>query len=81
MSTALFFFILNMIALGGGPTFAGWLIDVFKASNDELESMRMAMTVTHLVFIPALISFLVVSKILPKDWKAAEARNLELESA
>jgi hypothetical protein len=33
------------------------------------------------VFIPALISFLVVSKILPKDWKAAEARNLELESA
>ena len=70
-----------MIALGGGPTFAGWLIDVFKANNDELESMRMAMTVTHLVFIPALISFLVVSKILPKDWKAAEARNLELESA
>ena len=30
MSTALFFFILNMIALGGGPTFTGWLIDVFK---------------------------------------------------
>tara|TARA_B100000886_G_scaffold140403_1_gene95023 strand:+ start:67 stop:1281 length:1215 start_codon:yes stop_codon:yes gene_type:complete len=30
MSTALFFFILNMIALGGGPTFAGWLIDFFK---------------------------------------------------
>ena len=29
MSTALFFFILNMIALGGGPTFAGWLMDVF----------------------------------------------------
>ena len=81
MSTALFFFILNMIALGGGPTFAGWLIDFFKASNDELESMRMAMTVTHLVFIPALISFLVVSKILPRDWKAAEERNLELDSA
>jgi MFS family permease len=80
MSTALFFFILNMIALGGGPTFAGWLIDFFKAGNDELESMRMAMTVTHLVFIPALISFLVVSKILPRDWKAAEARNLELGS-
>jgi hypothetical protein len=70
-----------MIALGGGPTFAGWLIDFFKASNDELESMRMAMTVTHLVFIPALISFLVVSKILPRDWKAAEERNLELDSA
>ena len=81
MSTALFFFILNMVALGGGPTFAGWLIDVFKADYSELEAMRMAMTVTHLVFIPALISFLVVSRILPRDWKAAEERNIKLESS
>ena len=80
MSTALFFFILNMVALGGGPTFAGWLIDVFKSDYNELEAMRMAMTVTHLVFIPALISFLVVSRILPRDWKAAETRNLQMES-
>ena len=36
MSTALFFFILNMIALGGGPTFAGWLIDFFKTDASEL---------------------------------------------
>ena len=81
MSTALFFFILNMVALGGGPTFSGWLIDVFKADYSELEAMRMAMTVTHLVFIPALISFLVVSRILPRDWKAAEERNIKLESS
>ena len=81
MSTALFFFILNMVALGGGPTFAGWLIDVFKADYNELDAMRMAMTVTHLVFIPALISFLVVSRILPRDWKAAEERNIQLESS
>ena len=81
MSTALFFFILNMVALGGGPTFAGWLIDVFKADYSELEAMRVAMTVTHLVFIPALISFLVVSRILPRDWKAAEERNIKLESS
>ena len=69
-----------MVALGGGPTFAGWLIDVFKSDYNELEAMRMAMTVTHLVFIPALISFLVVSRILPRDWKAAETRNLQMES-
>ncbi|MDA9196414.1 MFS transporter [Gammaproteobacteria bacterium] len=81
MSTALFFFILNMVALGGGPTFAGWLIDVFKADYNELDAMRMAMTVTHLVFIPALISFLVVSRILPRDWKAAEERNIQFESS
>ena len=80
MSTALFFFILNMVALGGGPTFAGWLIDVYKEAYSDLDAMRMAMTVTHLVFIPALISFLIVSRILPRDWKLAEKRNQELAS-
>ena len=81
MSTALFFFILNMVALGGGPTFAGWLIDVYKDTYSDLDAMRMAMTVTHLVFIPALISFLIVSRILPRDWKFAEKRNKELASS
>ena len=80
MSTALFFFILNMVALGGGPTFAGWLIDVYKDTYSDLDAMRMAMTVTHLVFIPALVSFLIVSRILPRDWKLAEKRNKELAS-
>jgi len=80
MSTALLFFILNMVALGGGPTFAGWLIDVYKETYSDLDAMRMAMTVTHLVFIPALISFLIVSRILPRDWKLAEKRNQELAS-
>ena len=76
MSTALFFFILNMIALGGGPTFAGWLMDVFGNNHNEIESIRYSLTVTTCVFIPSVISFLLVSKFLPKDWKAAEERNL-----
>lgn len=75
MSTALFFFILNMIALGGGPTFTGWLIDVFKQSSTDLESIRYAITVTCMMFIPSVISFLVVARVLPKDWAAAEKRN------
>ncbi len=78
MSTALFFFILNMIALGGGPTFGGWIMDLFKESFNELESVRYAMTVTSMIFIPSVISFLVVAKVLPRDWKAAEERNLKL---
>ena len=78
MSTALFFFILNAVALGGGPTFTGWLIDVFKEGNPDLESMRYAMTVTSCMFIPSIISFLVVARVLPKDWAAAEKRNEEL---
>ena len=77
MSTAIFFFILNMIALGGGPTFTGWLIDVFKENYNDLESMRYAMTVTFGIFIPSAISFFIVSRVLPRDWAAAEKRNLE----
>ena len=80
MSTALFFFILNMIALGGGPTFAGWLMDFYPAEND-LESMRYSMTITSCVFIPSVISFLIVAKVLPRDWAAAEKRNLELANS
>ena len=78
MSTALFFFILNMIALGGGPTFAGWIMDLFKEGYNELESVRYAMTVTSIFFIPSVISFLLVAKVLPRDWKVAEERNLKL---
>ena len=77
MSTALFFFIVNMIALGGGPTFTGWLIDVFKENYNDLDSMRYAMTVTFGIFIPSAISFFIVSRVLPRDWAAAEKRNLE----
>ena len=80
MSTALFFFILNMIALGGGPTFTGWLIDVFKAGSEDLEAMRYALSVTCLMFIPSIVSFLVVSRVLPNDWAAAEKRNQDLNN-
>ena len=78
MSTALFFFILNMIALGGGPTFAGWLIDFFKAGSSELVATRYAMSAVYLGLIPSIISFVIVAKILPRDWKNAELRNIEL---
>ena len=78
MSTALFFFVLNMIALGGGPTFAGWMIDVFKENYNDLDSMRYAMSLTFCIFVPSIISFLVVARKLPKDWAAAEKRNDQL---
>jgi MFS family permease len=78
MSTALFFFILNLIALGGGPTITGWMIDLFKDTSADLESTRYALTVTCLVFVPSILSFLVVARKLPKDWASAEERNLKL---
>ena len=82
MSTALFFFILNMISLGGGPTFTGWMIDVFKQGNTDITAMRYAMTVTFGMFIPSIVSFMIVARVLPNDWAAAEKRNQALaESA
>ncbi len=75
MSTALFFFILNMIALGGGPTTAGWLIDVFKETYPDLEAIRWAMTAICFVFILSILSFLMVSRFIAKDWAVAERQN------
>jgi len=54
------------------------MIDMFKANNGEVESIRYAMTVTSLVFIPSIISFLVVARKLPEDWATAEKNNLKL---
>lgn len=76
MSTALFFFVLNMIALGGGPTFAGIMIDVFLGKGEtELNATRFAMYVTFGAYFLSFIFYMMVRQTLPKDWAAAEARN------
>lgn len=76
MSTALFFFILNMIALGGGPTIAGILIDVFASDTvSQLEATRYALMSVFGAFSVAIVSFMMVSRTLPKDWADADARN------
>ena len=76
MSTALFFFILNMIALGGGPTTAGFLIDLFKGQgHDSFVATKYAMTCVCIAFFISVCFFLMVAKTLPKDWADAEARN------
>ncbi len=76
MSTALFFFILNMIALGGGPTVAGALIDVFASDSvSQLEATKLSLTCVCGAFVLSILSFLLVTKTLPKDWEHAEKRN------
>ena len=81
MSTALFFFVLNMIALGGGPTFAGAMIDVFiNKGAGELGATRSAMYVTFGAYILAFFFYMLVRKSLPKDWADAEARNEQASS-
>ncbi len=76
MSTALFFFVLNMIALGGGPTFAGMMIDVFLGQgHSDLIATRYAMTCTFVGFLLSVGFYLLVRRTIAKDWAAAESQN------
>ena len=75
MSTALFFLILNIIALGGGPTSVGYLTDFFKPDHGQIHAIRLSISIVSSFFVLSAISFLIVAKTLPKDWADAEARN------
>ncbi len=75
MSTALFFLILNLIALGGGPTAVGFLADVFKEAHGQVHAIRLAVTICTFALVLSAISFFVAAKTLPSDWKAAQERN------
>ena len=75
MSTALFFFVLNIIALGFGPTTTGILIDYFATNNTPLQATRLSLTAISFALVLSLVFFLMAAKTLPKDWATAEARN------
>lgn len=75
MSTALFFLVLNMIALGGGPTVTGYLIDYFEPAHGNIHAIRLSLSWVSAMFILSAISFLIAAVTLPKDWAEAQARN------
>jgi MFS family permease len=75
MSTALFFFVLNIIALGGGPTFVGLLSNHFTAQLGEVEALRMSLSWLAVPYLLSIIAFFWTAKQIPGDWKAAEERN------
>lgn len=75
MSTALFFLILNLIALGGGPTTVGFLADVFEPAHGQVHAIRLSVTWVSFAFVLSTFSFLYAAKVLPQDWKNAQERN------
>ena len=79
MSTALFFLILNLIALGGGPTYVGIVSSMLADANGELVSLRIALTTLAVPFALSIGSFLLAAKWLPEDWAEAERRNTQPE--
>ncbi len=75
MSTALFFLILNLIALGGGPTYVGLMSSALTEQYGEVHALRLSITSLVVPFVISIIAFFWASKTLPKDWAEAEARN------
>ncbi len=75
MSTAIFFLVLNLIALGGGPTTVGFLADVFEPAYGQVHAIRLSVTIAAGALVLSAISFFYAAKVLPADWKAAQERN------
>ncbi len=71
LSTAVFFFILNMIALGFGPTLTGVLSSVLAEGLGEELSLRVSLTVISLVSLYGAWMFYEAGKRAPADWAKA----------
>ena len=78
MSTALFFLVLNIIALGGGPTFVGMLSESLSYKYGDTHALRLAISSLVFPYILSVISFFWAAKKLPKDWEIADIRNKKL---
>ena len=75
MSTALFFFFLNIIALGGGPTITGIISQMLTPEHGELMGLRLAITCLAIPYALSIIAFFIAAKTMRKDWEIAERRN------
>lgn len=75
MSTALFFFVLNIIALGGGPTLTGIISNELTPSMGSSEALRFSLTLLVIPYILSIITFFWASTHIKKDWALAEERQ------
>ncbi|MCC2615852.1 MFS transporter [Aestuariibacter halophilus] len=75
MSTALFFFVLNLIALGGGPTAVGIASNHFASSMGDVEALRFAMACLVIAYVLSILAFLWTATRVREDWALAAERN------
>jgi len=74
MSSAVLFFILNILGLGLGPTAVGMLSDYFQANTDIIEhSARYAMVITVCAMYPLTILWHWGAQALPKGGEGEHA--------
>jgi len=75
MSTALFFFVLNIIALGGGPTIVGIVSQMWSASMGEAEALRLSLSWLVVPYMLSIVTFYWASTKIERDWKEAERQQ------
>jgi hypothetical protein len=75
MSAALFFFVLNIIALGGGPTLVGIVSNMYTESMGSAEALRFSLTLLIVPYILSILTFYWASTTIKRDWAAAEKRQ------
>ena len=75
MSTALFFFVLNLIALGGGPTIVGIVSQSMVPELGETLALKTALEYLVFMYLLSIVTFLWTSTRIKADWAAASARG------
>ena len=80
LTSAILFFVLNLIGLGGGPLTAGILSDYFSASYGD-DGLRYAMLVVACIGAVGILMFVLAARALPGDLAARRStgRRLSLE--
>ena len=71
MTSAILFFVLNLIGLGMGPLTAGILSDYFTETHGA-DGLRYAMLVVGLIASVGVLMFVLASRSLPRDLETAK---------
>ncbi len=79
LSTGIFFFILNVIALGGGPTLVGVLSEVLKPvlhpDNAEALGLQIALSTSVVALLISIGFFVWTAPKVERDWAAATGES------
>jgi len=71
LSAAIFFFVVNVIALGLGPTFVGFFASALVNSWGEAVALQIALSSLAVPALLAICAYLKLARGLDKDWKRA----------
>ncbi|MEM9261995.1 MAG: MFS transporter [Pseudomonadota bacterium] len=74
-ATAVCFFILNLIALGGAPYWIGAISDMLAVDMGETTSLRWALTTLGGFSLLSALAYFWTARRLPADWETAARRN------